>query len=214
MNIHSAIIEGAKILKKKLIITANLDSEILMAKAVNKTRNYLLTNSKNKINEKQFKVFKKLIKKRSLRKPIAYITNRKFFWDSEFYVTSDTLIPRPDTELLVEKALKLTQNKNKLNILDIGIGSGCILLSILKERKNFYGAGIDISKKCLNICKLNSIKLGVSSRLKLYKSNVDKFIIGKYDLIVSNPPYINKYDIKYLESEVVKFEPSFTLDGE
>ena len=213
MDIHSAIIEGAKILKKKLIITANLDSEILMAKAVNKTRNYILTNSKNKINEEKLKVFKKLIKKRSLRKPIAYITNRKFFWDSEFYVTSDTLIPRPDTELLVEKALKLTQNKNKLNILDIGIGSGCILLSILKERKNFYGTGIDISKNCLNICKLNSIKLGVSSRLKLYKSNVDKFKIGKYDLIVSNPPYINSYDIKYLESDVVKFEPSLALDG-
>ena len=213
MNIHSAIIEGTKILKKNFIVTANLDSEILLAKAVNKTRNYLLTNSNNEIDEKEFNFFKKLIQKRSLRKPIAYITERKFFWDSEFYVTSDTLIPRPDTELLVEKALMLSQNKNKIKILDIGIGSGCILLSILKARKNFYGTGIDISKNCLNISKLNANKLGVNSRLKLFKSNVDKFSLGKYDLIVSNPPYINKHLIKYLESDVAHFEPKLALNG-
>ena len=123
------------------------------------------------------------------------------------------MIPRPDTELVVEKVLQFTKQRNKLNILDIGVGSGCILLSILKERKNFYGTGIDISKKCLNISKINAITLKVSSRLKLYKSDVDKFNLGKYDLVVSNPPYIKTRNIKYLERDVANFEPRIALDG-
>ena len=100
-----------------------------------------------------------------------------------------------------------------MNILDIGVGSGCILLSILKERKNFYGTGIDVSKNCLNISKINAINLKVDSRTKFFKSDVDKFSLGKYDLIVSNPPYINKQDIKYLDSDVADFEPKLALDG-
>ena len=170
-------------------------------------------NPNEKVNLKDLENFKLLIKKRANKKPIAYLTNKKFFWKSKFYVTNDTLIPRPDTELVVESALRVSKNKNRLNILDIGIGSGCILLSILKERKNFYGTGVDVSKKCLNICKINAINLNLSSRLKLIKSDVDKFFIGKYDLIVSNPPYIKKFDLKYLESDVIKFEPKIALDG-
>ena len=128
-------------------------------------------------------------------------------------MNDDTLIPRPETELIIQNVLDLTKQKNNLNILDIGIGSGCILLSILKEKKNFYGTGIDISKKCLNISKINAINLNVFSRIKLFKSNVDKFSLGKYDLIVSNPPYISKCSLKYLENDVVKFEPRLALDG-
>ena len=138
MNISTAIVKGAKILKENFISTANIDSEILMAKAINKDRKYILLNSKEQIDLNKLNIFKELIKKRSNKKPIAYLTNKKFFWNSEFYLTENILIPRPDTELIVENVLRLTENKNKLNILDIGIGSGCILLSILKERK-FYG---------------------------------------------------------------------------
>ena len=125
----------------------------------------------------------------------------------------DTLIPRPDTELIIEQILKITKHKNKLNILDVGVGSGCILLSILKEKKNFYGTGIDVSKNCLNISKINAVNLEVNSRVRFFKSNVDKFNLGKYDLIVSNPPYINKHDLKYLERDVINFEPRLALDG-
>ena len=100
-----------------------------------------------------------------------------------------------------------------MNILDIGVGSGCILLSVLKERKNFYGTGIDISKNSLDICKINAKKLLLDRRVKFFKSDVDKFAIGKYDLIVSNPPYIKTCDLKYLESDVIKFEPKLALDG-
>ena len=184
-----------------------------MAKTINKDRNYILLNYNNKINEKDLSKFYDLIERRSSGSPVAYLTNKKFFWNSEFFVTDDILIPRPDTELLVENVLSLTKQKNKISILDIGVGSGCILLSILKERQNFYGTGIDISKKCLNITKLNAINLKISSKLKLFKSNVDKFNLGKYDLIVSNPPYIKTNKLKYLEKEVAKFEPRLALDG-
>ena len=213
MNIDLAIIQGAKVLKESFIKNPYLDSEILMAKAIDKDRKYILLNSKRHINIKKLCIFKKLIKKRSLGNPIAHLTNKKFFWDSEFIVSNETLIPRPDTELIVQKVLELTAHKEKISILEIGIGTGCILLSILKERKSFYGTGIDISKNCLNISKLNAIKLKVSSKLKLFKSNVDKFTSGKYDLIISNPPYIKNNDLKYLEKDVAKFEPKLALEG-
>ena len=213
MNIYSAVAQGAKILKEKFIVNPILDSEILMSKVIKQDRKCVLLKSDRVLSKCELYYFQKLIKIRSNGKPIAYITNKKNFWKSEFFVTENTLIPRPDTELIIDNVLKLTKNKKRLNILDIGIGSGCILLSILKERKYFYGTGIDISKNCLNISKKNAIKLKVSSRLKLYKSNVDKFTLGKYDLIVSNPPYIKKHYIRYLERNVSKFEPKIALNG-
>ena len=213
MNINLAINQGSKILKNKFIPNPKLDSEILLAKTINKDRNYIILNPNNFLNKDDINSFYKLIKQRSLGNPIAYLTNKKFFWNSEFYITDDTLIPRPDTELIIENVLRLTKQKNKANILDIGVGSGCILLSVLKEKVNFYGTGIDVNEKCLKISKINAINLKVNSRLKLFKSDVDKFNLGKYDLIVSNPPYIKTNKLKYLERDVFKFEPSLALDG-
>jgi release factor glutamine methyltransferase len=213
MNINLAISQGSKILRNKFITNSRLDSEILMAKTINKDRNYILLNPNNLISKKDLNHFYNLIERRSYGNPVAYLTNKKFFWNSEFFVTNDTLIPRPDTEILVENILTLTKQKNKINILEIGVGSGCIILSILKERENFYGTGIDISKKCLNISKINAKNLNLSSRLKLYESDVDKFNLGKYDLIVSNPPYIKTSKLKYLERDVAEFEPKLALDG-
>ena len=213
MNINSAIIEGAKILKDKSISTPYLDSEILMSEAIKKERKYILLNPKKIIDKKNLNYFKKLIQNRSLRKPIAYIIKKKFFWDSEFIVSKDTLIPRPDTEIIIENVLSLTKYKSKISLLDIGVGSGCILLSILKERRNFYGTGIDISKNALDICKINAKNLKVDGRTKFYKTDIDKFVEGNYDLIISNPPYIKRYNLKYLERDVIKFEPKLALDG-
>ena len=213
MNICFAINQGSKILKNKLISNSGLDSEILMAKTIKKNRNYILLNSNYIINRNELNNFYNLIEQRSLGNPIAYLINKKFFWNSEFFIKSGVLIPRPDTELLVENVLNITKQNNKIKILDIGVGSGCILLSILKERQNFYGTGLDLSKKCIDITRINANNLGLSPRLKLYKSDVDKFNIGKYDLIVSNPPYIKKNNIKYLERDIAEFEPRLALDG-
>ncbi len=213
MNINSAIMQGAKVLKDNFIKNPYLDSEILMTHVIEKDRKYIFINYNKDLNKEHLNTFQILIKERSTGKPIAYLTNKKFFWKSEFTLSDNILIPRPDTELVIEKVLDLTKYKKKLNILEIGVGSGCILLSILKERKSFYGTGIDISKSCLKISKLNAIKLKISSKLKFYKTNVDKFNLGKYDLIISNPPYIKNFDLKYLEKDVAKFEPKLALDG-
>ena len=123
------------------------------------------------------------------------------------------LIPRPDTETVVETILKVYKEKNKISFLEVGVGSGCILLSILKEKKNFRATGIDISSQALRVCNINAYKLGVKNRVKLFKSDIDKFSNGKYDLIISNPPYIKKLDLKYLEKDVFNFEPKIALDG-
>ncbi len=213
MNIESAIMNGTKVLKDKFISTARLDSELLMMKVIGKDKKYIILNNHKDLSFEKINTYKKLIKERANRKPIAYLTNTKHFWKYEFQVSKDTLIPRPDTEILIEEVLKITKNKNRIRVLDIGVGSGCILLSILKERINFYGIGIDINKNCVNISKINAKKLKVDNRIKFFKSDVDKFVLGKYDLIVSNPPYINKHKIKYLERDVAKFEPISALDG-
>ena len=125
MNINLAITEGAEILRSNLIQNSNLDSEILMAETIKKNRKYILLNPNKYLEQNELIYFKKLIKNRSLGKPIAYLTNKKSFWNSEFFVTRDTLIPRPDTELIVDSVLRLTRNKDSMHILDIGIGSGC-----------------------------------------------------------------------------------------
>ena len=213
MNIQNALRKGKMILSKKKIKTADLDSEILMSKAINKEKKFLILNFNNVIPKENLNIFNDLVNQRSKGKPIAYLLKKKEFWKNEFVVDRNVLIPRPDTEILVEQALEITKNKNKLNLLDVGVGSGCILLSILDEKKNFYGTGIDICGKSLSICRVNSHKLGLKKRLKLFKSNIDNFQYGKYDLIISNPPYIKKYDLKCLEKDVIGFEPKQALDG-
>ena len=213
MNIQSAINEGTTILKNSFIKTFKLDTEILMAKALGSNREYIILNNKKILNDVSLDYFKRLIKERARGKPIAYIINKKFFWNYEFYINKNTLIPRPDTEIIIEESLKLTKHKDKINVLDIGVGSGCILLTFLKERKNSYGTGIDISKKSIDISKINAKNLNVESRVKFYKTDIDKFAKGKYDLVISNPPYIKSCDLKYLERDVINFEPKLALDG-
>ena len=213
MKLEVAIDKAFKELKKRNIKTAMLDTELLMSKAINKDREFIILNLKNEIDEKDYQYFQKMINERSKGKPIAYLTNKKFFWKYEFDIVENVLIPRPDTEILVEQVLNIYKNKNKINFLDIGTGSGCILLSILKERKDFFATGIDISDDAIKICKINAYKLGVKNRVKLFKSDIDNFSNGKYDLIISNPPYIKNLDLKYLEKDVINFEPKLALNG-
>ncbi len=213
MNIRTAIKKGSKILENSNISSFKLDSELLMSRVLNKKRDYIVLNDNEKLSNNALKNYQNLIKERQKGKPIAYITGKKEFWKFEFDINQNVLIPRPDTELIVEEILKLTKNKSQLKVLDIGTGSGCIILSILKERKGFYGVGIDKSKKCVEMSRVNSNKLNVTKRIKFFKSDVDNFSYGKYDLIISNPPYINKFDFNCLEKDVANFEPKIALDG-
>ena len=212
MDIQSALKKGQSILIDNNIISAKLDSEILMSQAIRKNKKFIILNLHKEIEKRDFDYFNNLIQERAKSKPIAQIIKKKDFWKYEFIVNNNVLIPRPDTEILIEQALKLVKNKNRLQILDIGIGSGCILMSILKEKKNFIGTGIDISNKSLQISKVNGQKLRINNRLRLFKSNIDNFNTGKYDLIVSNPPYIKKSSLKCLEKDI-GFEPKQALDG-
>ena len=213
MKIDIAIQQANVILKRNSIKSSLLDSEILISKAINKSREYIILNLHKEINKDDYLNFKKLVYERSKGKPLAYLTGKKDFWKYEFEIDQDVLIPRPDTELIIEQVLKIYKNKDKINFLDIGVGSGAILLSILKEKKGFFGTGIDISNKCINVCKKNAYKLEVYKRVKLFKSNIDNFTKGKYDLIISNPPYIKKLDLKKLDKDVKDFEPRIALNG-
>ena len=213
MNIQTAVQKAQLFLKKKNVKNPVLDSQILMSEAIKKEKEFIILNLDKEISNKSFEYFNKLIYLRSRGEPIAYLTKKKYFWKYKFTVNRDVLIPRPDTEVLIEEVLELTKNKDSLNLLDVGVGSGCILISILKDKKNFYGSGIDISKKSLDTCKINGKNLGVINRLKLFKSDIDNFHFRKYDLIISNPPYIEKSKLKYLERDVIGFEPKQALDG-
>ena len=213
MKIESAIKQANNILKKNYIKSSLLDSEILISKVINKNREYIILNLDKEIEEDDYLKFKSLVVERSKGKPMAYLTGKKYFWKYEFNVEENVLIPRPDTEIIIQQVLKIYKNKHKINFLDVGVGSGAILLSILKEKKGFLGTGIDISNNCLNVCKNNAYKLGVYERIKLFKSNIDNFSNGKYDLIISNPPYIKKLDLKKLDKDVKDFEPRIALNG-
>ena len=213
MKLQTAIQNAYQRLKNNNIKSALLDSELLMANVIKKSRDYIILNTNKNIDKQNYYNFQKMVTQRSKGKPIAYLMNEKFFWKHKFFVNKDVLIPRPDTEIIIEQVLKIYKNKNKINFLDIGFGSGCIILSILKERKDFMASGVDISNKALKVCKINASRLGIKNRLKLFNSDIDKFSLGKYDLIISNPPYIKNISLKYLENDVINYEPKRALNG-
>ena len=213
MNIENILNEGINILQKNKIANPQLDSEILLSNSIKRDKKHIILHPKEVLNSEQLGKFKSLIERRKKGEPIAYLINKKEFWKDEFFVNKDVLIPRPDSELIIEQVLKINSKDNQLQILDIGTGSGCILLSILKERSNFYGTGIDISKKSINVSKFNAKQLNLTNRVKFFHSSVDNFNNGKYDIIVSNPPYIEQLSLKYLEKDVVNFEPKLALSG-
>ncbi len=213
MKISKALEKGKLTLEKNFIKSANLDTEILLSKILQKDRKFLILNPEKNLDKKNIFDFKNLIDERSKGKPVAYLTGIKNFWKNKFKIKKNVLIPRPDSEIIIEAALKATKNKKNLNILDIGVGSGCLLLSILNDKKGFYGTGIDLSKDCIELSKMNASMLKISKRVKFYKSNVDNFNYGKYDLIISNPPYIKKLKLKYLEKDVFGYEPKLALNG-
>jgi len=137
----------------------------------------------------------------------------KFFWKYKFYINKSTLIPRPESEHLVEQALKYISIGKSINILDIGTGSGCLIITLLKERYNCLATAIDISKEALKMAKYNAKLHHLENKIKFYNIDIDKFNSNKYDLIISNPPYINKVDLNRLDDDVRLYEPRLALYG-
>ena len=212
MNALEIVKFGSNLLKEKKISSFILDSEILLSKTLSKTRENILTNLDQKISKKNVSVFKKYLQRRSNNEPMAYILEEKEFWSKKFYINKSTLIPRPETELLVDKILKIYKEK-KISILDIGTGSGCIIISLLSSLKNSNGIGVDVSKNAISTAQKNALKYKLSKRLKFFKKSFKNIFGKKFDLIVSNPPYIESKYIKDLSDDIKRFEPRIALDG-
>jgi len=212
MLLEKAVKQASKILKNHNIRSHELDAQLILSDIMKIKRESLIINNEVVISEKIMEKYDIAVRRRSKREPIAYITGKKEFWSVDFLVNHGTLIPRPETELLIYKLVNFFKNK-RINILDIGTGSGCILLSILKEINFSRGTGIDISSKAIQMAEANSKHLQLFYRSKFKVIDLDKFNIGKYDLIVSNPPYIPSKDIKNLSKGITNFEPLIALDG-
>ena len=213
MNYQETLNKGSQILKLNNIKSYILDSEILLSKTIKKERSQLLLSLDKEISEKKIKVFFEYINRRKKNEPIAYITGFKEFWKNNFKVNKDVLIPRPDTETLVEQVLNEIDNMSKKTILDVGTGSGCIILSLLNERKKCKGVGIDISKNAIKLAKYNAKIQHIKNRVKFFNSDIDNFYLGKYDFILSNPPYLKLNEISDLDKDVRNHEPKLALNG-
>ena len=203
---------GSDLLKQKEVPSYLLDSEILLSKTLRKSREELLINLDIEINQKSYLKFKEYLLRRSKKEPIAYILEEKEFWSKNFNINQSTLIPRPETELLVNKLVKIFKEK-KISILDIGTGSGCIILSLIGELKRSNGVGIDISKEAIIVAKKNAFKHKLFNRVKFFNRSLNCVFNKKFDLIVSNPPYIETKDIKNLNQDIKNYEPRIALDG-
>ncbi len=212
MNLEEVIKNGSKQLKKSKTKTSLLDAEIILSDLMGITREFLITNNNMNISDNIKKKFNHAINRRINNEPVAYITGKRDFWTETFAVNRATLIPRPETELLIYKIIKFFRNKS-INILDIGTGSGCILLSILKELKFSRGTGIDISNLAIKVAINNSRRFNLSNRSKFKVFDINKFKFGKYDLIVSNPPYIPSKEIKKLSKDIRDYEPDIAING-
>ena len=212
MIVEKVIKQASKTLKNHNIHSHELDAEIILSNIMGVTREFLIINNNFKVSKNIISKFNFAISRRVKKEPVAYIIGQKEFWSQNFLVNKATLVPRPETELLIYKVVNFFSNKS-INILDIGTGSGCILLSILKELKSSRGTGIDVSAETIKTARTNAAKFNLSNRSKFEVFNIKQFYTGKYDLIVSNPPYIPSKDIKNLSEDIKNYEPLTALNG-
>ncbi len=213
MNYQKILNNGINSLKISNIINPELDSELLLSKALNKKREKILTNLKKEINKKQLDKFNLYLSRRKKKEPIAYILGFKYFWKYKFFINKSVLVPRPETEQIVEETLNYLSDNESKKILDIGTGSGCIIVSVLKERSRCKAIAIDISSKALKVAKTNAKIHHLENKIKFINIDIDKFNYNKYDLILSNPPYISDIDLIRLDNDVRIYEPRESLSG-
>lgn len=221
-SLETLLKEGTGILAEAGIEEAGLDAWLLLEYATGKNRAYYYAHKEELVSKDICAVYSELCKKRSEHIPLQHLTHQAFFMEYEFYVDENVLIPRQDTEILTEEALNILKDRNTPNVLDMCTGSGCILLSILAQREDATGTGVDISEKALEIARKNAKRLGVEKRTILVKSDtfLDKYFqpekdktVPEYDIIVSNPPYIPTAEIEELMDEVRLHDPRTALDG-
>ena len=215
MLVNDAIAFAEQELKRSNNLNSRLDSEILVSHLINIPRESIYSKLKENLSSNKTEELQKLVSRRVKKEPIAYILNNKEFWSTNFYVDRSVLIPRPETEVLIDLILSQISNKNNyLNILDIGTGSGCILISLLKELVKAKGIGVDKSSKAIAIAKKNSISQQVDNRASFKNVNLEEIKFDKkFDLIVSNPPYLPDVSLKNLNLDIKLYEPKVALQG-
>ncbi len=215
MLVNEAIAFAEQELKRSNNLNSRLDSEILVSHLINVPREIIHSKLKENLPSNKTEELQKLVNRRAKKEPIAYILNNKEFWSTNFYVDRSVLIPRPETEVLIDLILSHINNKNNyFNILDIGTGSGCILISLLKELMKAKGIGVDKSSKAIAIANKNSISQQVNNRVVFKNLNLEEIKFDKkFDLIVSNPPYLPDVSLKNLNLDIKLYEPKIALQG-
>ena len=211
VTVEEVFLSGIQKLNAAQVENPNLDAKIIFKHILSVDNEQFELCKKNEISSKITKSYFELIDRRIKREPIAYITNKQSFWNDEFKVTKDTLIPRPETELILESVLSYFPDKKiDLNIADLGTGSGCIIISLLQEYINASGIGIDISKEAIKIANENKKLLKNHERLKLLDEDYAEYNLNGFDIIVSNPPYISQ-DSLDIQKDVYDYEPHLAL---
>lgn len=213
MKIKELIKKGTIDLRIKGIGDASLKARLLMQHSINKTREYIIVHDEDELTKAQIIEFKKGIEQLICGVPLQYITHSQEFMKMIFYVDENVLIPRPDTEILVEEVINISKGMNDIKILDMCTGSGAIAISLAKYIEDTEIIAVDVSKEALSVAKLNAKNQEVESKISFINSNLfDMVVKEKYDIIVSNPPYIRRDVIKALSKEVQN-EPKLALDG-
>ena len=213
MNYSQILKKGENFLKRRKIKNPFLDTELILSKVINKKREEIILNINNKLNNSDIIKFKNYLFRRSQNEPIAYILGYKHFWKDKFLTNKSVLIPRPDTELIIEEALKYLPNDKSKKILDIGTGSGCLIVSLIKERPKCTATAIDISLKTINVAKTNAKLHQLENKINFINIDIDKYKSSYYDLIISNPPYINNVELNRLDNDIKFHEPKLALSG-
>ena len=213
MNYNQILKKGENYLKRSKIKNPNLDAELILSKVLNKKREEILLNTNNKLKNRDILKFENYLQRRFLKEPMAYILGYKYFWKYKFLANKSVLIPRPDTELIIEESLNYIRNDKSKKILDIGTGSGCIIVSLIKERPKCVATAIDISKKAIIVAKTNAKLHHLENKINFINIDIDKYKSYNYDLIISNPPYINSIELNRLDDDIKSHEPKLALSG-
>ncbi len=213
MNYQEILEIGSRNLKINNIKNFNLESELILSKVLNKSREQILINFRNFVNKNHINKFNKYLIRRIKKEPMAYILGFKYFWKYKFLVNNSVLIPRPDTEVVIEESLKLLKINKSKKILDIGTGSGCIVISLLNERPKCKATALDLSRKAIKIAKTNAKLHHLENKIEFINMDIDKYSSNKYDLILSNPPYVKDINLNRLDDDIKFHEPKLALSG-
>lgn len=213
MNIAAALTKASEKLQAAGVTEARREASSLLEFILQQNSAYLIAHSDDQLAANHKMIFDACVRRRADREPQQYVTGRCEFWRLEFELTPDVLIPRPETEILVEAAIEVLQSSDNPRFCEIGVGSGCIAVSILHSVKNSTAIASDVSAAALQIAARNAVKHGIDERLNLRQADLFEGIDERFDLIVSNPPYVPDDDIDGLQPEVRDFEPRSALAG-